>query len=153
MNSSNPVLKILPPTGLLITVLLSVGAHFLLSGLQIVPGFWRLLGIIPLILGLIISYIAEKQFHQVGTTVKPFKESNQLVVDGLYHYSRHPMYLGMVLILLGVALLLGSLPPFLVAAFFIGWLEIQFIRREEAMLFTQFGQDWLEYKAHVRRWF
>ena len=56
------------------------------------------------------------------------------------------------LVLLGIALLLGSLVTFIVVAVFIGWIDIQFIRREEEMMSTQFGQDWLEYKARVRRW-
>ena len=58
----------------------------------------------------------------------------------------------MALVLVGVALLLGSLAAFGVIALFVGWIYIQFIRREEQMMSTQFGQDWLEYKADVRRW-
>ena len=84
--------------------------------------------------------------------MQPFEGSSCLVTDGLYRFSRNPMYLGMVLILLGVALLLDSLTPLWVIALFVGWIHSQFIRHEEEMLFAQFGQDWLEYKARVRRW-
>ena len=138
--------------GLLVAVLLALGFHFVLPVPQVVPGVWRLLGILPVVLGIAISYMAEKQFHQAGTTVNPFAESSRLVTEGLYRVSRNPMYLGMVLVLLGIAILLGSLIPFLVAFIYAGWLHRRFIRREEQMLSTQFGQDWLEYKARVRRW-
>lgn len=152
MNKTISFPKILPPTLLLAALLLMIALHLLFPIMQVVPVFWRLLGIFPLGLGLVVSYKAEKQFHQAGTTVQPFEGSSCLVTEGLYRFSRNPMYLGMVLILLGVALLLGSLTPLWVIAFFIGWIHIRFIRHEEEMLFAQFGLDWLEYKARVRRW-
>ena len=137
---------------LLAAILIVLCCHFLVPVLHIVPGFWRLLGLLPLGLGIAISYAAENQFHQAGTTVDPFKESSRLVTDGLYRFSRNPMYLGMALVLVGVAILLGSLAPFAVIACFVGWVHRQFIRVEEEMMRTQFGQDWLEYRAEVRRW-
>ena len=152
MNKTISFPKILPPTLLFAAVLLMIALHLLFPVMQIVPVFWRLLGVFPLGLGLAVSYIAEKQFRQAGTTVQPFEGSSYLVTDGLYRFSRNPMYLGMVLMLLGVAYLLGSLTPMWVIAFFAGWVHIQYIRREEEMLFAQFGQDWLEYKAKVRCW-
>ena len=106
----------------------------------------------PLTTGIIASYMAEGQFRRAGTTVQPFDSSSVLVTDGLYHISRNPMYLGMVVILGGVALLLGSLTPFGMLLLFAVLINDQFIRREEQILATQFGQDWLEYKAQVRRW-
>ena len=152
MNATTSFPKILPPAILLVAVLVMLALHFLLPVTQIVSGFWRLLGLLPLGLGLLISYAAEKQFRQAGTTVQPFEESTRLVTDGWYRFSRNPMYLGMALILLGVALLLGSLAPFGAIVLFVGWIDKQFIQPEERMLSTQFGQDWLEYKAGVRRW-
>ena len=152
MNKTSSYPKILPPTGLLAAVLLMLALHFLFPITQMMPGFWRFLGILPLGLGLVISYAAENQFHQVDTTVNPFKESSKLVTNGLYRFSRNPMYLGMALILVGVAILLGCLTLFGIVALFVGWIHFQFICREEEMLSTQFGQDWLEYKARVRRW-
>ena len=152
MNETKLYSKLLPPTIVLIAVLLILALHFILPVTQIVPGFWRLLGLLPLGLGLWISFAAEKQFRQAGTTVQPFEESTDLVTNGWYRFSRNPMYLGMALILLGAAILFGSLAPFGVLLLFVVWIDTQFIRREEQMLSTQFGQDWLEYNAYVRRW-
>ena len=136
----------------LIGVLLMLALHFMFPIVQIVPAFGRLIGLLPLGAGLVISFMAERQFIQVGTSVNPTGATNQLVTDGFYRYSRNPMYLGMALALVGVALLLGSLTPFGVIPLFQWWISTQFIRREEQRLATQFGQDWLEYKARVRRW-
>lgn len=152
MNKTSSYPKILPPTGLLVVLLFMLAMHFLFPITQIVSTFWRLLGIFPLGLGLLINYAADNQFHQAGTTVQPFEDSRRLVTDGLYRFSRNPMYLGMALVLLGAAFLLGSLVPFGLITLFVVWIHIQFIRREEEMLSTQFGQDWLEYKARVRCW-
>jgi protein-S-isoprenylcysteine O-methyltransferase Ste14 len=62
------------------------------------------------------------------------------------------MYLGFVLMLVGLALLLGSASPFGVAALFALLLDFRFIRAEEAMLNAKFGAAWRAYKARVRRW-
>ena len=128
------------------------GLHFLFPFAQVLLIWGRLIGLLPLVVGISINILADNQFKRANTTVRPFEESDWLVTTGLYRYSRNPMYLGMVLILFGVALLLGSLTPFGVLLLFFGYVDIHFIRREEQMLATQFGQDWLEYKARVRRW-
>ncbi len=152
MNKTTTYTKFLPPAYLLAAILLMLGLHFMFPITQMVPALWRLIGLLPLALGIVMNFAAEGQFHRADTTVRPFEESSSLVTDGFYRFSRNPMYLGMVLILWGVALLLGSLTLFGVIPLFLWWISIQFIRREEQMLSTQFGQDWLEYKARVRRW-
>jgi len=62
------------------------------------------------------------------------------------------MDLGFVLILLGLAILLGNLTPFGVIPLFMAWIQIKFIGVEEEMMESQFGRDWLEYTLKVRRW-
>jgi len=62
------------------------------------------------------------------------------------------MYLGFVLILLGLAVLLGSLTPFIVVPIFAAVIDRVFIVVEEQMLANRFGQAWLDYKSRVRRW-
>jgi protein-S-isoprenylcysteine O-methyltransferase Ste14 len=63
------------------------------------------------------------------------------------------MYLGFVLALIGIAVMLGSLSPWLIVVIFASLMERVFIQVEERMLEARFGQSWLEYKARVRRWF
>jgi protein-S-isoprenylcysteine O-methyltransferase Ste14 len=144
--------KILPPTYLLIAILVMIVLHFAVALRQIVPLPWDLVGLIPLLLGIVINLLADKALHIADTTVKPFQESTTLVVNGVYGVSRHPMYLGFVLVLVGVAILLGSLSPWLVVPIFVVLMEVVFIQIEERMLANKFGPAWEDYKRKVRRW-
>jgi len=126
--------------------------HFALPLKQILPMPWNFIGLIPLLLGIAINLFADKALHAANTTVKPFQESTTLVTTSVYSFSRHPMYLGFVLVLLGIAVLLGSLTPWIVIPIFAALMEVVFIQVEERMLARKFGEDWLEYKKKVRRW-
>lgn len=144
--------KLLPPAYLLIAILVMIAFHWLLPLSQIVAGLWRLTGLMPLAAGISLNIAADRAFQRAGTTVKPFEASTTLITTGVFRISRHPMYLGFVLILLGVAALLGSLTPWLVIPIFAILIDRVFIQAEERMLAEQFGQSWLVYKAGVRRW-
>lgn len=148
MNSS----KIFPPTYLLIAIIVMLILHFTWPLTTILFPPWQLLGIIPLGLGLMVNVIAANTFRTRNTTIKPFEESTALVTEGLYQVSRNPMYLGMVLILAGVAILLGSLTPFGVIPVVIVLLDRNFIRFEEQRLAQTFGPRWVDYRRRVRRW-
>jgi len=104
--------------------------------------------------GLLIDLVSVVAFIRARTTVNPLApdKANALVVSGLYRFSRNPMYLGMLLILLGWALWLGqSLALPLLAAFVIAIEALQ-IRPEEAALEQKFGDEYRAYKKRVRRW-
>ena len=145
-------MRIMPPTLFWMCILLMVPLAWVWPLVTVFPVPYNVFGVVPLCVGLAFAIWGSRKFDQVGTTVKTFDQPDRLVTDGLFRVSRNPMYLGMALVLLGIACLFGGLVPFLVLILFMGWVHRQFIRHEEAMLFTQFGQDWLEYKARVRRW-
>jgi len=142
----------LPPTYLLVSIAAMVVLHFLLPVTTIIPLPWNVIGIIPLALGIAINIVADSALHQASTTVKPFEESTALVTSGAYRISRHPMYLGFVLILIGVAILLGSLSPCVVILIFAALMDQIFIKVEERMLEARFGGEWQAYKLKIRRW-
>ena len=73
-----------------------------------------------------------------------------LIQEGVFGWSRNPMYLGFVGILLGVATLLRSLSSFLVVVSFAILLDRVYIQVEERMLQAQFGDEWRRYWASVR---
>jgi protein-S-isoprenylcysteine O-methyltransferase Ste14 len=143
---------VLPPTYLLVALILMVVLHFAFPVSRIIPRVWNLIGIIPILGGIALNLLADGSFKRVGTTVKPFQESSVLVTTGAYGISRHPMYLGYVLILVGVAVMLRSLTPFFVIPVFIVLMEVIFMRVEERMLADRFGEAWSSYKSTVRRW-
>lgn len=144
--------RILPPTYLIVSIIAIIALHFLFPILKIISFPWSVIGIIPLFIGIIINLVADKAFKRHGTTVKPYGESTSLITDGVFRISRHPMYLGMVLILIGISILLGSLTPFLVAMTFAVIMETVFIKVEERMMSEVFGGAYLEYKKKVRKW-
>jgi protein-S-isoprenylcysteine O-methyltransferase Ste14 len=101
---------------------------------------------------LVINLVADKAFKKHNTTVKPFEKSTALITDGAFKLSRNPMYLGFVFILLGIAVFMGSLAPYVVIPVFMVSMDIVFVRIEERMLENTFGESWVEYKKKVRRW-
>ncbi len=145
-------LKILPPTYLVVSIIVIIVLHFLLPIIKFIYFPWNLIGTIPLLIGIAFNLVADWIFKKINTTVKPYEESTGLVTDGPFRISRHPMYLGMVLILLGLSILLGSLTPFIVAAIFAVIMETVFIKIEERMMEETFGLKYLEYKQKVRKW-
>jgi len=143
---------ILPPTYLLVGMLMMLGLHYLFPITQWVPKPWILLGFVPLGFGIGLNIIADRMFSQARTTVNSLGEPSVMISEGVFSMSRNPMYLGMALVLLGVAVLLGSLSPLLIIPIFVWLITIKFIKFEENMLAEKFGARWLEYARRVRRW-
>jgi protein-S-isoprenylcysteine O-methyltransferase Ste14 len=129
-----------------------IALYFLLPIVKFIPFPWNLVGIVPLSIGIYLNLVADHVFKKRATTVKPYEESTALVTDGVFSISRHPMYLGMVLLLLGLALLLGSLSPFVVVVVFGIAMEKVFIKVEEKMMQETFGAQYVKYKEKVRKW-
>lgn len=91
-------------------------------------------------------------FKQKNTAIVPFRESSYLITEGIFNYSRNPIYLGMIITLIGVWIYLGSLTPVFIIPVFSWLIQEMFIKEEEKMLEDRFGEDYREYKATVRRW-
>ncbi|MCH8036317.1 MAG: isoprenylcysteine carboxylmethyltransferase family protein [Proteobacteria bacterium] len=103
-------------------------------------------------LGVLVVLAAVRRFKAVGTSFHTHKPATAIISDGPYGVSRNPIYLGLIAIYLGVgvmadagwvAVLLG--PLLLVMHFGV-------ITREERYLERKFGDEYLRYKAAVRRW-
>ncbi|MCK4397276.1 isoprenylcysteine carboxylmethyltransferase family protein [candidate division WOR-3 bacterium] len=142
----------LPPTYFMIYLILAIGLHFILPIMQLTNTPYRFIGIPLLVIGIWLNLWADGLFKRKNTTVKPFEKSYALILEGPFRFSRHPMYLGMVVGLLGVAIILGSLIAFLVPIAFFITMHIVFIRCEEKALEQVFGQEYLDYKKRVRCW-
>ncbi|HET9825419.1 MAG TPA: isoprenylcysteine carboxylmethyltransferase family protein [Chitinophagaceae bacterium] len=90
--------------------------------------------------------------RRLGTPLRPGVRATVLVTRGAFKYTRNPMYLGLLTMLVGVATLLDSLSPIIVIPIFIWILYSQFIRREEKWMESWFGDSYLEYKRKTPRW-
>jgi protein-S-isoprenylcysteine O-methyltransferase Ste14 len=125
--------------------------HFLLPVKALIPFPFTLLGIVPALLGVAASVAASNAFNRAETTVKPFEQPSALLTGGWYRFTRHPMYVGFFLLVLGIAVLLGSLTPFVVLLPF-GWIMHVFMVYEERRMAETFGEAYAEYANRVRRW-
>lgn len=116
--------------------------------------FQDILIVILLVLACFLLLPAGYQFYTNKTTVNPLKPETAtvLVVDGLYRFTRNPMYLGMAFVLLAWGLYLGNPLNLLIFVFYIVYMNYFQIMIEEAALEKCFGADFLDYKFNVRRW-
>ncbi len=108
-----------------------------------------------LVVAVAIILISLIQFFRAKTSVDPTKPSkvSSLVTDGLYKYSRNPMYLALLLLLLAWGLWLGNAFNTLLAALFVGYMNRFQILPEEEALLRAFGKEYQQYVTNVRRWF
>ena len=142
----------LPPTYFNSAIMTIILLKIFLPGVKIIAFPWNLTGIIPLAAGIFLNLSADRAFKQRRTTVKPFEESSALIRNGVFRFSRNPMYLGMAGILLGLAILLQSVFPFVVVPVFMITVDIVFIRDEEMMLEAKFGEEWRRFRHSTRKW-
>jgi protein-S-isoprenylcysteine O-methyltransferase Ste14 len=142
----------LPPVLLLAALLLQWGAHALWPIARVVPNAWTALGVVPIVAGLAVMIGAARQFKMASTEINPFGKPSKLVQGGPFRYSRNPMYLAMLLILVGAAVAWGTISPFIFPPLF-GWLlTVRFIVMEELKMARIFGVEYEEYQSQVRRW-
>ena len=104
--------------------------------------------------GLLLALVGVLQFRRARTTVNPMSPAKTSVVvsSGIYRWSRNPMYLGMALLLLGVAAWGSTLAGYLLVLAFCWFLTRFQILPEERALLAAFGQEFAQYMARVRRW-
>lgn len=86
------------------------------------------------------------------TTLFVGRPSSQLVCDGPFRFSRNPMYVGVMVFLVGLVLLIGTWPFYIATLVMFLFLNFFYIPREERMLHESFGERYLAYSREVRRW-
>ena len=115
---------------------------------------WNRLGGLLAAVGIVIDVTALMGFRKAATTVNPLDPSkaSSLVTDGVFRVTRNPMYLGMVLLLIGWGVWLGSASPWLVPPLFVIAVTVVQIIPEEQALRRRFGEQYLSYQRKVSRW-
>ena len=107
-----------------------------------------------IIIGLVIILFAIILFKKYQTTITPLNPSNatKLITDGIYKFSRNPMYLGLLFVLFGISIILNPTGGLFLIPLFILYLNIFQIVPEENAMVDLFKDEFLEYRKNVRRW-
>ena len=146
------MIKIPPP---LIVLVLIVSIYFSSKKIDLINIPLQLeISIFILSAGILIFVNPVLQFIKSKTTVNPiqFEEVNKLVTSGIFKYSRNPMYLGMMMIVLSTSIFYLNIYSILTPLLFILWINKFQIKREEEFLIEKFGDEYLSYKKKTRRW-
>ena len=114
----------------------------------------NLFSVISFVVGISVFVAAVSSFKKEKTTVNPIsiEKASSLVVNGIFNYSRNPMYLGMSFILLGLAFKFNLIGGLLFTVIFMLFITIFQIKPEEAAMEKLFDQEWKDYIKNVRRW-
>ncbi len=117
-----------------------------------VPALIRNIGLAMTFIGFLLGMGAFIEFRKAHTTVDPHGSVKQLVTSGIYRLTRNPIYLGFLLLVMGLPLNLGILWGIVIAPFYIATMNRLVIEREEAYLERRFGDQYVGYRSRVRRW-
>jgi protein-S-isoprenylcysteine O-methyltransferase Ste14 len=110
-------------------------------------------GLVPLVSGILLLLWCVREFYVAGRgTLAPWEPPRHLVVTGLYRWSRNPMYVAVVLILVGWAVVFRSWSLALYALAVAVGFHLRVLFGEEPWLARTFGRDWELYKKQVPRW-
>jgi len=146
------MIKIPPP---LIVLTLIISIYFSSKRIDLINIPLQLeISFFILSLGILIFINPVLKFIKSKTTINPiqFEETNKLVTSGIFKYSRNPMYLGMLMIIISTSIFYLNIYSMLTPFLFIFWINKFQIKREEAFLAEKFGKEYLSYKNKTRRW-
>lgn len=145
-----------PPPLLLVASLMGltwIAAYYLPTWTANLPGN-AAIGLVLSGAGTLILLLSVWEFRQAQTTVNPTRpdEASRVVAQGVYRFTRNPMYLSFALWLLGFSYWLAHPLGLLLACLFVIYIDRFQIPFEEAAMINKFGAEYKNYMAQVRRW-
>ena len=144
---------IFPPPFIYIAALIAGFVLHRLFPLRVLPtSLARPLGWVCVAAGVVAIVTAARAMLRARTTIDPFHPTTAIVSDGPFRYSRNPIYLGLTLGYIGVALLRNALAPLVLLPVVLAVVQRGVIEREERYLERKFGATYTDYKARARRW-
>ncbi len=144
--------KLVPPVYFVILLFLAIILDNKMPVWDFIKPPYHYIGLIFMFMGSVTSIWSASLFKKYHTTIIPYEKPDFMVISGPFLYSRNPMYLGMTLVLIGVATGLGSLISFSAPIVFFILMNNIFIPMEERNLEEVFGKSYLDYKQRVRCW-
>lgn len=145
----------IPPPAVALAIALLMWLTSILFGYIPIPLNYRLgASLALLVIGQGISISGIVAFRRAKTTLNPLKPGNStaLVTGGIYRFTRNPMYLGLLLTLMGWLAFIASPPALVFLFFYVVYINRFQIDPEERTLSSLFGEDYAAYRTRVRRW-
>ncbi len=148
----NPGVIALPPILYSGTLLVAILLHLILP-LRLLPRTpaW-VVGLLLVGIAIVIVTSGVRAMARARTEMDVRKPTTAIVVDGAFRYTRNPLYISLTLLYLGIAALINTLWPVLLLPILLIVMQRGVIEREERYLERKFGEEYLRYKARVRRW-
>ena len=144
--------RIAPP----VLALLHIIAAYLLAWFLplpfIVPSIVKYIGFALVVIGFLLGLGAVLAFRRARTTLDPYHPVSTIVTSGVYGFSRNPIYLSFLLMVIGIPLNSGTYWGIILAVIFILLCNRLVVEHEEAYLGKKFGTTYSDYKSRVRRW-
>jgi protein-S-isoprenylcysteine O-methyltransferase Ste14 len=156
MHPANDNPGVIAPPPLLYAAALGIGlaVDFLVVRVQTgLPASLRYgLAAILAVLAIALALSALFRFRRVGTHAEPWRPTTAIVTDGVYAFTRNPMYVGMTLLYLAIAIAADSVIALVLVIPLLAAVRYGVVAREERYLEAKFGDEYRRYKAAVRRW-
>ncbi len=146
------MLKIPPP---LLVLILVISNYFSSKKIDLILlPHQNIISFILLLIGAFILINPIFKFIKSRTTINPikFKKVNKLITSGIYKYSRNPMYLGLLTIVISTTIFYLNIFSITTPIIFYFWINKFQIKREEIFLTEKFGKEYLLYMTKTRRW-
>ena len=118
----------------------------------VVPAILRTIGLALTFIGFLLGIGAFIEFRKAHTTLDPHGSVKQIVTSGVYRFTRNPIYLGFMLMVIGLPLNSGLYWGLVVSPLFAMTMSRLVIEREEAYLEKKFKEQYAAYRSRVRRW-
>ena len=144
--------KIPPPV---VTILFAIMIFYFSDNFAYVDLPFKIyISVFFIVLGFVVTFSSARNFKKKDTTVNPMKpnEASNLVTDGFFKITRNPMYLGMLLFLLGLSIYNGLIVGLVFLPLFVGYITYFQINPEERAMLELFGEEFKVYMKKVRRW-
>ena len=141
-----------PPIVALIFIAIAYVAKWSIPIPLVLPNIVRMIGLAFVIIGFLLGLAAFLEFRKAQTTILPHGSVSSIITSGIYRFTRNPIYLGFMLILIGFPLNSGTIWGLLLAPVFIYSMNSLVIEHEEAYLEKKFKEQYTGYRSKVRRW-
>jgi protein-S-isoprenylcysteine O-methyltransferase Ste14 len=148
-----PIIAPPPLLGLVCIALAFWAKHFKTFPLfETKSSFQVVVGALLIVFSVAIVLSARQVFIAHGTHPNPYRPTNAIVTRGVYRFSRNPIYVAFLLIVLAFALLANSWWFVVVDGMFLLLLHFGVVKHEESYLLEKFGDPYRQYCREVRRW-